>query len=340
MTDRTTIRSVARQAGVSVSTVSNVLNGRFQEMTPETLDRVRSAMEQLDYRPNRLARSLATRRTATIGLVVSELTNTLYPPVILGAEATARGAGYSVLLANAHDVEDERRAIEVMLDKQVDGLILFSVSLVGVDNTHIDRAQATGTPVVTINRHLPPGSPLSDVQFDHHQGAYLATRHLIALGHRRIAHLAGPSNRFTGRQRRAGYADALAEAGLPIDEGLIAEGEYTFDHGRDLFARVWLERPTAIFVGGDEMALGALRAVYELGLRVPDDLSLVAYGNPNLIRYATPAITTIDLPVVEAGRTAAEFVLRRIAKGGEREVRTLATTLLVRETTAPPRQRA
>ena len=321
---------------MSVSTVSNVLNGRHEEMAPKTLLRVRSAMERLEYRPNRLAQSLATRRTAPIGLVISELTNSLYPPVIIGAEVACRNAGHGLLLANAHDVEAERRTIEVMRDKQVEGLVLFSVSFVDIENEHLYRAQREGTPIVAINRHLPDDAPLSQVHFDHRGGARLATRHLLDLGHRRIAHLAGPSDRFTGRQRREGYAATLGEANVGIDERLIAEGDYSFESGRQLLHRVWRERPTAVFVGGDAMALGALRAATELGIRVPEDLSVVAFGNPDFVRFATPAITTIDLPVVEAGRTAADLVLRRIANGSEKEVRTLETTLIVRETTAPP----
>lgn len=335
MSSRTTIRSVAQEAGVSISTVSNVLNGRHAEMTPETLRRVQSTMDRLAYRPNMLARGLVTRKTATIGLVISELTNALYPPVILGAEAACRDAGYGLLLANAHDTASEQRTIEVMLDKQIDGLVLFSVSLFDVDNEHLYRAQCAGTPVVVINRHLPPNAPLSQVRFDHRGGARLATDHLLALGHQRIAHLAGPSNRFTGRHRREGFVAALAAAGVAVDERLVAEGDYSFDSGRELLHQVWRARPTAVFAGGDGMALGALRAARELGIRVPDDLSLVAFGDPDFVSYATPAITTVGLPVIEAGRAAADLVLRRIEDASEKEVRTLETTLLLRETTAP-----
>lgn len=336
MTSRTTIRSVAREAGVSITTVSNVLNGRHQQMAAETLLRVQSAMDRLGYRPNSLAQSLVTNRTGTIGLIISELTNSLYPPVILGAEAGCRAAGRSLLLANAEDIVAEKRVIDTMLDKKVDGLILFSVSYVDIENDHLYRIQQDGTPVVVINRQRPSDSPLSSVSFDHAGGARLATEHLISLGHRRIAHLAGPCERFTARQRRAGYVRALEAAGIAVDERLIAEGDYTFESGRELMGRVWRERPTAVFVGGDAMALGALRAASALGVNVPGDLSLVAFGHPDLVRYATPAITTVDLPVAEAGRAAADLVLRRIANPHETEVRTLETSLLIRETTAPP----
>jgi LacI family transcriptional regulator len=335
MAERVTIRSVANEAGVSIATVSNVLNGRHEQMAAATLLRVQDAIERLGYRPNHLAQSLVTNRTATIGLIISELTNSLYPPVILGAEAACRTAGHSLLLASAPDVDAERRIVEVMRRKQVDGLILFSVSFLDIANEHILRAEREGTPVVVINRQVPNDAPLSQVYFDHFGGARQATRHLLDLGHRRIAHIAGPAHRFTGVHRRGGYLAALGEAGIEADERLIAEGDYTFESGQRLIRRLWRERPTAVFVAGDAMALGALRALAELGLRVPADVSLVAFGNPDLVRYATPAITTIDLPVEQAGQAAAELVLCRIGRLDEKEVRTLETTLLIRETTAP-----
>jgi LacI family transcriptional regulator len=332
---RVTIRSVASEAGVSVSTVSNVLNGRHGQMTPETRERVLSAMERLGYRPNLIAQSLVTNRTATIGLIISEVTNSLYPPVTIGAEAACREAGYSLLLAAADDVDAERRAIELMRAKQVDALVLFSVSYLNITNDHIFQAQASGTPVVAINRQLPPDAPLSAVWFDHFGGGREATRHLIELGHTRIGHLAGPSHRFTGQQRRRGYEAALAEAGIPLDPALVLEGDYSFESGERLMRVLWEQRPTAVFVGGDAMALGALRFLARAGVRVPDDLSLVAFGNPDFVRYATPALTTVDLPVAAAGRAAVELALRRIRMPEEREVRTLETTLLIRESTRP-----
>src|SRR5262245_6996384 len=143
---RITIRSVASEAGVSITTVSNVINGRHEQMAPETLDRVLSAMERLGYRPNRVAQSLVTSRTATIGLIMGDVTNALYPPVTIGAEAACREAGYSLLLANADGVDTERRLVEVMRAKQVDGLVLFSVSFLDIASDHLLRAQAEGTP--------------------------------------------------------------------------------------------------------------------------------------------------------------------------------------------------
>lgn len=163
----------------------------------------------------------------------------------------------------------------------------------------------------------------------------MATEHLVNLGHRRIAHIAGPANRMTGVHRRHGYEAALAAAGIPRDPALVAVGDYSFASGERLMVQLWREQPTAVFVAGDAMALGALRALAGLGVQVPDDLSLVAFGNPDFVRYATPAITTVDLPVEMAGQVAVELALRRMQRPEEKEVRMLDTSLLIRETTAP-----
>jgi LacI family transcriptional regulator len=331
---RVTIRAVAEAAGVSISTVSNVLSGRHEQMAAETRERVLAAIEHLNFQPNHVARSLATRRTATIGLIVSEVTNSLYPPVTVGAEEACRQAGYGLLLANAEDAESERRGVELMRAKQVDALVIFAVSHVDLDNDHLYAAQAAGMPVVAINRSLPADAPLSAVWFDHRAGGQQATEHLVALGHRRIAHIGGPANRLTGVQRRQGYEAALAAGGLSLDPALVAEGDYSFASGEALMRQLWPERPTAIFVAGDVMALGALRALARLGVKVPEELSLVAFGNPDCVKFATPAITTVDLPVTNAGRVAVELALRRMQRREEKEVRLLETSLLVRETTA------
>jgi len=306
-------------------------------MSAATRERVREAIERLGYHPNHVARSLATRRTATIGLIISELTNALYPPVILGAEAACRQAQYSLLLANAPDTDSERRAVELMRRKQVDGLILFSVSFIDIANDHLLHAHEEGVPIVVINRTMPEGAPIPKVMLDNFRGAYLATRHLVELGHRRIAHIAGPANRFTGLDRRAGYLAALAEAGLAVDPALVIEGDYSFESGyQAMRALLDHHRPSAVFIGGDAMALGALRAIRDAGLRVPDDLSLVAFGNPDFVHYATPALTTVDLPIVEAGKIAVELLLERIATPETPgETRMLEPRLLVRESTAP-----
>lgn len=332
---RVTIRAVANAAGVSVSTVSNVISGRHQQMSVETLERVRATMVALNYQPNPVARSLVTRRTATIGLVMSDVRNPLYPPVTVGAEAACRNAGYGLLLATADDAESELRAVELMYAKRVDAMVVFSVSHAHPDNTRLEELQRRGFPIVPINRWLSDDSPLSAVWFDHEGGARQATRHLIELGHRSIVHVAGPADRLTAIDRRRGFEAAMHAAGLPTGPDAIVEADFSFTTGEQLAPSILEREPTAIFAGADALAMGILRGVTRLGRNVPGDLSLIAFGNPEFVRYTTPAMTTIDLPVSEAGQAAVELALRRLQHPEEREVRTLNTTLLVRESTAP-----
>lgn len=333
---RVTIRAVANAAGVSVSTVSNVISGRHRQMSGETLARVRAAMTELNYQPNPMARSLVTRRTATIGLVMSDVRNPLYPPVTAGAEAVCRDTGYGLLLTTATDPESELRAVELMYAKRVDALVVFSVSFANPDNERLEELQRSGFPIVPINRWLSDDSPLSAVWFDHEDGAYQATRHLIELGHQRIVHITGPCNRLTAVDRRHGFERAMRESDIPIEPGDIIEGDFTFAAGEQLASGLLQQQPSAVFAGGDAMAMGVLRGITRLGHRVPEDISLIAFGNPDFVRFTTPAVTTIDLPVIEAGKTAVELALRRLQHPEERKVRTLTTKLLVRESTAPP----
>ena len=229
-----TIRSVAIAAGVSMSTVSNVLSGRHEQMAPETRERVLAAIASLNYQPNHVARSLVTKRTATIGLIMSEVTNSLYPPVTVGAEEACRQAGYGLLLANAEDAESEQRGVDLMRAKRVDALIVFAVSLLDVDSRQLYAAQAAGTPVVAINRSLPVMRPFPRSGSITAPGARMATQHLIDLGHRRIAHIAGPANRITGIQRRQGYEAALLAAASRPNRPWSPRGDYSFASGERL----------------------------------------------------------------------------------------------------------
>jgi LacI family transcriptional regulator len=263
--------------------------------------------------------------------------NPLYPPVTVGAEAACRDAGYGLLLATAADPESELRAVELMYAKRVDALVVFSVSYVNPDNRWLDELQQRGFPIVPINRPLSDDSALSAVWFDHEGGAYQATQHLIGLGHRKIVHVTGPADRLTAIDRRRGFERAMCDAGLPTGPDSVLEADFSFTTGERLAPALLEREPTAIFAGGDALAMGMLRGLLRLGHRVPEDISLIAFGNPEFVRYTTPAMTTIDLPVSEAGRAAVELALHRLQHPEERKVRTLTTELLVRESTAPLR---
>ncbi len=329
-----TIRDVAERAGVSKSTVSHVINGT-RYVRPEVAERVRRAMAELNYTPNRLARSLRRKTTHTIGLITPDNANPFFAQVAQAVEEVCFRRGYTVLLGNAAgDVDRELRYIRVMVEKQVDGLI---VAASGLDSEHL-RPQVIGrTPVVLVDRNL-PDLDVDRVLADHRQGGRLATGHLIALGHRRIGCIAGPAHTSAGSERLAGYRDALVAAGLPVDESLIVPGEFDLASGYRAMRQL-LEHsdpPTAVFAANDQMAIGALRALREAGVSVPEGCSVVGYDDTPLASYVAPPLTTVHQPVARLGRLAAETLLDRLAEP-ERPVQchVLSVELVERASCAP-----
>lgn len=337
---RVTIHAVAAAAGVSIGTVSNVLNDHHDRMAAYTRESVLRAARELGYRPNRIAKSLVTRRTATIGLIVSDITNPLYPPAIDGVERRARATGRHVILASARDVAAQDEAAHLLLDQHVDGLIVFATSH-QADDRYLRDLAATGVPVVTINRVV-ADPRVAQVRFDHRGGAEAVVEHLVALGHVRIAHLAGPPTRLTALHRLDGYRAVLARHGQPWRAEYVVAGDYSFERGiaqtQELLA--CRPRPTALFAASEMAALGALRALHAAGVRVPHDISVAAFGHPEFMRYGTPTLTTASLPVIAAGERAAELVIARISTpdAAVPAPLTLPAALVVGTSTAPPGQ--
>jgi LacI family transcriptional regulator, galactose operon repressor len=323
------IREVAGRAGVSPTTVSHVVNAtRF--VSHEIRARVMEAMTELGYHPNAVARSLRRGRTHTLGLVLPDSANPYFAELGRGIETAAFGRNYSVVLCNTEGEElRERVYVDLLTRRQVDGLLYVPAgSRVDVLRDLLRQA----LPVVLVDRDL-PGAPIDVVLSDKRGGAYLATRHLIALGHRRIGCIGGPSSLLMSGQRLQGYRDALAEADLPIDESLVLRGDYHPQSGwaaaRSLLASP--VPPTAIFAANDLMAIGVLRAAGELGRRVPDDLAVVGFDDIELASYTTPPLTTVSQSASEVGRAAVELLLQRLADPARPPVRrTLETRLVVR----------
>ncbi len=313
-TKRVTIKDIAQAAGVSITTVSNVLNNRPDEMTKQTLERILAVMDELDYRPNSMARGLASRRTSTIGVVIAEIETPLFLQLLSFIEPIAREAGYNLLMFKAHAMEDEKQAIKVLAAKQVDGLIFLSVSQY-TDDAHLDELQRLEIPAVFVNRaQLHDG--FDHINWDDAGGVDQATEHLIRLGHQRIAHLRGPLSRQSGANRLAGYRSALERHGLPYNDRYVRSGDYTAtpEHWRQsTFELLELSpRPTAIIASDDIVAAVAMQAIYQAGLRIPQDVAVVGFDNQHFGPYLHPALTTVCLPLPETGRRAVELVLERI----------------------------
>jgi len=325
-------------AGVSLSTVSQVLNGRSGYASADTRDRVLEAARQLNYRPNALARGLVTSRTGTLGLVITDITRTLFPKVVAGIEQVASQQSYSVLLTCAVTAEAEKRALETLLDKRVDGIIFMS-NTTGAESDHILALARQGVPMVAINRSL-ESSELNQIAWDDIEVGRQATTHLIEQGHRRIAHLAGPltpPRRPSAVNRLAGYHRALEEAGLSIDERLVVDCGYQYDGG--LAAASLLldldDPPTAVFAASDSMAVGFMNGLHRRGVRIPDDVSVAGANDDLAAQYVEPPLTTVRVPVAAAGRRAAEIVLAVIDAPSPAPVvhETLDVELIVRSST-------
>lgn len=331
---RVTILDVASAAGVSISTVSNVLNGRTEAMTPETLHRVQEAMRSLSYRPSSAARALVTKRMSTIGLVLAEIETPLFLQALNFIEPIARGAGYNVLLSIARSTEDERGALNLLLEKQVEGIVFLSTSHY-LDDDHLLELQQVGVPAVLVNR-ANIHACFDQINWDNTGGVVAAVEHLVQLGHRRIAYLHGPANRKSSEERQAGYRLALEKHGLPYNEDYVRPGDFTAS--RDMWRQSTLQlinlpaRPTAIIAADDIVAAAVIKAAQSVGLCVPQDVSVIGIDDQPFCTDLNPSLTTVQLPVIEAGKCAVEILLERIAgKRLTREHILLPCPLVVRD---------
>jgi len=316
-----TIRDVAKLAGVGISTVSYVLNGNDQHVSPATREQILAAARELNYRPNAIARSMVKQTTSTIGLIITELQNQLFVPIVEGVEEVLRGDGYHILLASAADVDSEISAIETLKARQVDGIIFMSLSM-RYPTDHLMRLRDEGMPFVVINRDLDEPE-INLIQFDDRKAAGDATHVLNTLGHRRIGTIYGPKDggpavrRRSAVERYEGWRDVMLGYGRAMLPKWRIGGDYTYDGGYEaakLFASRYektepLERPTAIFVASDMMAVGVLKGLHDSGLIVPDDLTVITIGDPPFAAYTIPALTTYSMPIEEAGRVAARILM-------------------------------
>lgn len=329
-----TIKEVARQAGVSTTTVSHVLNNtRF--VSNEVRSRVMEAMRELGYKPNALARSLRSGKTNTIGLIVPDSANPFFAELARAVDAEAIVSGFNVILCNTEDDPlKEQIYLDLLGRRRVDGVILLSEA-VQIDT--LRALQVQGIHLVG-GVHELEGIHMDTVLSDGRQGGYLATSYLLSLGHRRIGCIVGPAGRTSSAERLAGYAQAMEESGTEVDPKLISSANYHPDAAYEI-ALKWLigeNPPSAIFASNDLMAMGALRAAAEAGRVVPRDLSLVGFDDIELASYTVPALTTIAQHQQKLAKVAINMLLERI-HGSKAEIRreVLDTRLVVRGTCAP-----
>jgi len=331
-----TIRDVARRAGVSSMTVSRVINSSGQTSL-QTRARVEHAVAELGYVPNAVARHLRSKRTKTIALVLSDITNPFFTTIARGVEDVAGPRGFGVMFCNTDESESEEiDYLQMLIQRQVDGVLLVPAGR-SVEPLRLLRSQAV--PVVVLDRRV-ASRQVDQVRTDSVAGAYRLTRHLLDLGHRRIGMLTGRRAISTSVDRVAGYERALAEVGLALDPELVRYGGYGLAGGYQMATEVLASepRPTALFAANNFVAFGAWRALRELALRVPDDVSLVCFDDLPEEWLIDPFLTVVDQPAYEMGRQAAELLLDRLEglhpKGGHAIV--LAGEFIERRSTAAP----
>jgi LacI family transcriptional regulator len=338
------IKKVAELAGVSVGTVSHVITGSVPVSEPLRL-KVQAAIQQLDYHPNHVARSLKTSKTRTLGIIVPDMTISFFPQVIRGAEMAARNRGYTLIAANSDDdAGRQRELLSLLRSQRVEGILLVVASAPTPVN-QISKMIHAGIPVVCLDR-IPDRVPVDSVSLEDLDAAKMALDHLIEEGSRRIAIVTGPLSLKNERRRLVGYKKALENAGIPYEEGLVWQGNLRIEDVA-LMCRERLRSgpalPDAIFCTNGPTGLGVLRAMKECGLKTPDDLAFVTFDELTVEDLFTPSVTTVVQPAYDIGYRASEILLDRIEgrlTAPERVMVRLPATLKIRESSKMPASRA
>jgi LacI family transcriptional regulator len=336
-----TLRDVAEGAGVHAATVSRALNPATRRLVNDaTAERVIRVAQQLGYRPNPIARSLKTARSSSVGLVIPDLTNPLFPPIVRGIESVLGSAGYNAWIVNTdNDLAREMALVESLRSRHVEGLIVATARL---DHPFLEQLSADGLPLVLVNRRL-AHTHIPSVTADDAGGVAMAVGHLVELGHRRIVYIAGPQDTSTGLNRRRAFHHALRDHGLDDDPALVAECRaWTEDDGARAL-RGLLDTGTdftAILAGNDLLALGCYDALAEHGIRCPDDVSIVGFNDIPFVDKVNPPLTTVRIPHHAIGTEAAHMLLERL-RDPTRHARSvvLPLNLVVRRSTVPAQSR-
>jgi len=327
-----TILDVARLAGVSTATVSRVINSP-DTVREETREKVLLAMAKCNYKYNALARGFVTKKSNTIGLIIPTISNAVFAESTLGVQEYADQKNIRVVLGNSYyKYSQEKNLVKALRESQVDGLIITTTNLKGeILKSLVDE----NFPFVLLFSTV-KGGPMSAVGIDNYLGGYLATEHLISLGHKRICMVAGNFS-MTDRSfhRWHGYKKCLRDNGIPYDKELLVQTDYSLSGGRDSIKKLLNlpSPPTAVFCSNDYIALGTMKGAREAGLTLPDDLSIVGFDDMQTASYMVPALTTIRQPAYEMGQRAAKILLQLIEKKSKPVQDMMDSTLIVREST-------
>ncbi|WP_027409626.1 catabolite control protein A [Anoxybacteroides tepidamans] len=307
-----TIYDVAREANVSMATVSRVVNGN-PNVKPSTRKKVLEAIERLGYRPNAVARGLASKKTTTVGVIIPDISSIFFAELARGIEDIATMYKYNIILSNSdQNKEKELHLLNTMLAKQVDGIVFMGGN---ITHEHVSEFQKSPVPIV-LAATIEQNEAIPSVNIDYEQAAFEAVNHLLDKGHTRIAYVTGPADDPVNQKKLSGYRRAFTERGLAYDEALVIEGDYSYDSGIEAYEKMMeLEnKPTAVFAGTDEMALGVIHGAQDHGIHVPEQIEVVGFDNTRLATMVRPRLTTVVQPMYDIGAVAMRLLTKYMNK--------------------------
>lgn len=308
-----TIYDVAREANVSMATVSRVVNGN-PNVKPVTRKKVLEVIDRLGYRPNAVARGLASKKTTTVGVIIPDISSIFYAELARGIEDIATMYKYNIILSNSdQNHEKELHLLNTMLGKQVDGIVYMSGNITA---DHVAEFEKSPVPIVLAGS-IEESNKMPSVNIDYEQAAYDSVNEFIGKGHKNIAFVVGPLHESKNATKMLkGYQKALEDAGLPFNESLVVEGDYTYDSGLEAFDKLFesADKPTAILVGSDEMALGVVHGAEDKGYQIPKDIEVITSDNTRLSLMVRPQLTTIVQPLYDIGAVAMRLLTKLMNK--------------------------
>lgn len=329
-----TIKEIAQLAGVSKTTVSKVLNNKDESISQATREKIQKIVKENNYVQNKLAQSLVTKKTNTIGLLIPDIRNPFFTEISRGVEDKAHEEGYNIILCNTdEDSEKEYKGIVTLLGRMIDGIIFAASS--DTNRKNVNYSNIT-IPTVLIDKsvNINLGNLKGTIKLDNFQGAYMATKYLLDNGHRKILNLCGPLNEITS-DRLEGYKKALYEYGIEYREDLVVEGKYKIEWGYNFIKNIVNKDFSAIFCGNDLIAIGVIKGLEEMGLNVPNDVSVVGFDDIQIASLITPSLTTIRQPAYDIGYKASEILIRDLENNDIKDLDTLVfkPELIVRSST-------
>jgi LacI family transcriptional regulator len=327
---RATLKEVAKQAGVSTATVSNVLNAT-KYVSDEVKEQVNSVMKALNYQPNSIAKSLRIQKSRIIGLLIPEIDNPFYSSVVRGIENELAANNYNVLLCiTDSSVEKEREYLEGLIGKRIDGLI---VSSAGNTGDYFLSLESAGVPIVFLNR-CPPSMNCDVIMTNNTRGAYSATEHLITHGYRKIGIITGPPSISTGKDRITGFRRALEDYGIAELESLVKEGLFDYQSGYEKMKELMEQelKPEAVFISNNSMTLGGYKYLKEKGIRIPEEVAVIAFDDPEWAELVNPPLTSVRQQTYELGIQAAKLMTSSIKdQKTKRDIVYMDTSLIIRQ---------